>query len=135
MPVGGKRPVLAHHRFTRDVPAQVRRVVGTLVAGRRGAVDIEVVAEALGTSVRTLQRRLRAAGTTYAAVVQQARCAVAQDLLRNPRRTIGEIACAVGYSDHAHFTRAFQRWTGSTPRDYRRRSAPSKAPPHRVRRG
>ena len=74
------------------------------------------------TSVRTLQRRLRAAGLTYSQVVQQARRAAAQQMLRDSTAAIGRIARTLGYSDPAHFTRAFQRWTGSTPRDFRDRS-------------
>ena len=82
--------------------------------------EIQSVAAEMGTSVRTLQRRLRATGSTYGDVVQRTRCAAAQQLLKDRRRRIGEIARKLGYSDHAHFTRAFQRWTGVTPREFRR---------------
>jgi AraC-like DNA-binding protein len=105
----------------RDVVDRVRRVIGTHFAEGSGAPDLGVVAERLGTSVRTLQRRFRAAGLTYAQVAQEARCAVARRMLRETRRKVGAIATKLGYSDHAHFTRAFQRWTGLTPREFRRR--------------
>jgi AraC-like DNA-binding protein len=95
-------------------------VAGLLAAGTR-LPDIRFVAETIGMRVRTLQRRLRGTGCTYADVIQRTRYAAAQDLLKDSRRTIGEIARMLGYSDHAHFTRAFQRWTGLTPRDFRRR--------------
>jgi AraC-like DNA-binding protein len=96
----------------------VRQVIRAL-AGRGGSPDIRLVALTLGTSVRTLQRRLQATGLTYADSVQRARCAAARQMLKDPRRRIGDIARTLGYSDHAHFTRAFQRWTGITPRDFR----------------
>jgi AraC-like DNA-binding protein len=100
----------------------VQHVVTMLLADGRRYPDIQLAAATMGTSVRTLQRRLRAAGVTYALVVQQARCAAARQMLMERRRRIGDIARLLGYSDPAHFTRAFQRWTGTTPRDFRRRA-------------
>jgi AraC-like DNA-binding protein len=92
-----------------------------LLARGRRSPDIDLVAENMGTSVRTLQRQLRAAGLTYSELVRRVRCAAAQRMLKGRRPSIGEIALALGYSDHAHFTRAFQRWTGLTPREFRDR--------------
>lgn len=96
-------------------------MIGTLLARGDGHPDIHRVADRLGTSVRTLQRRLRSDGVTYADVVQRTRCAEARELLRQDGR-IGDVARQLGYSDPAHFTRAFQRWTGVTPREFRRRA-------------
>ncbi len=81
----------------------------------------------MGTSVRTLQRRLRAMGLTYSELVRRARRAAAQRMLKDRGAGIAEIARALGYSHPAHFTRAFGRWTGSTPREFRARKAPAKA--------
>ena len=95
-----------------------------------GAPDIQIVARAVHTSPRTLQRRLRRVGLTFAGVVQRSRCAAAQRMLRDPRRKIADIAHALGYSDPAHFTRAFTRWTGITPTGFRRRNdAPIRSRP------
>ena len=105
----------------RDVVRRLRDVVAAASAEGSGAPAIQVAAERMGTTVRTLQRRLRAQGVTYAAVVAGARAAAARQMLKNLHRSIGDIARSLGYSDHAHFTRAFQRWTGLTPRDFRRR--------------
>jgi AraC-like DNA-binding protein len=96
----------------------VRAVVGALLHG--GPFDVRVVAGSVHTSARTLQRRLHHAGLTYARVVQQARCQAAERLLSDPGCKIGDVARTLGYSDPAHFTRAFHRWTGLTPRDFRR---------------
>jgi AraC-like DNA-binding protein len=98
----------------------VRRVVTMLLESGTGCMDIRIVADKMETSVRTLQRRLHTTGVTYAAVVQQARCAAAREMLKEHQRRISDIARLLGYSDPAHFTRAFQRWTGVTPRDFRR---------------
>src|SRR5581483_7791216 len=61
----------------RAVADDLRHVVASLIVGG-GAGNLDVVAQHMGTSVRTLQRRLRAVGVTYSEVVQQARCAAAE---------------------------------------------------------
>jgi AraC-like DNA-binding protein len=105
----------------RDMTADVRRTIVVLMDDGRGSPDIEVVASAIGISVRTLQRRLHRLGTSYAGVARQVRCDAALRMLQNRERTIGQIARTLGYADHPHFTRAFQRWMGVTPREFRRR--------------
>ncbi len=103
-----------------DLTQRVRQVVGVLLS--RGAPDLHVVASVVNVSVRTLQRRLRADGVSYARVLADARFEAARQMLRDSDVRIGEVARTLGYSDAAHFTRAFQRWTGVTPRDFRRRA-------------
>jgi AraC-like DNA-binding protein len=110
---------------SRDLGQRVQELVGAMLAHGGGAPDIRRVADTIGTSVRTLQRRLQATGSTYGAAVEQARSAAACRLVKDRRRKIGDVARALGYSDHAHFTRAFQRWTGLTPRDFRLRGRES----------
>jgi AraC-like DNA-binding protein len=83
--------------------------------------DIHQTAEFLGVSVRTLQRYLADAGTTHESLVGRARFTMAAAVLEETDTKILEIALDLGYSDHAHFTRAFRRWAGSSPREYRRR--------------
>jgi AraC-like DNA-binding protein len=70
-------------------------------------------------SPRTLQRRLHHAGLTYAQLIAEARRSSAERLLADRSCTIADVARSLGYSDPAHFTRAFQRWTGVTPRAFR----------------
>jgi AraC-like DNA-binding protein len=110
-----------HDPSTRDVAQQVRQVVGGLVTYGAGAPNIHRVADSMGTSVRTLQRQLRAAGLTYAAVLRQERCAAARRMLVGAHCRIADVARMLGYSDPAHFTRAFQSWTGLGPRAFRSR--------------
>jgi AraC-like DNA-binding protein len=83
---------------------------------------IGVTADAIGMSVRGLQRRLAEAGLGYQRLVGQARFATALHLLEGTNARVLDIALDLGYSDHAHFTRAFRRWTGVAPRDFRRMS-------------
>ena len=106
-----------------DVTEHVRRAIVVLMANGRRSPDIEVVAASVGISVRTLQRRLHRSGTSYADVARSIRCDAALEMLKNRQPTIGEIARKLGYADHPHFTRAFQRWMGVSPREFRRRMA------------
>jgi AraC-like DNA-binding protein len=77
------------------------------------------VAETVGMSERTLQRRLAQSRTTYSAIVQEARFLIASDLMADSDLNIADIAFAAGYENASHFCRAFKRLTGVTPRDYR----------------
>jgi len=100
----------------------VRQVVARML--EQGSTDVRAVARAVNTSSRTLQRRLREAGLTYAGLVRQVRCEAASKLLMEPGQAVRDVARKLGYSDPAHFTRAFHRWTGLTPRAYRRLGQP-----------
>lgn len=86
---------------------------------RDGYPDIQVAAEASGSSVRSFQRRLAEANLNYSDVVEQVRFDRAIQLLHNNIQII-DIAGELGYKDAANFTRAFKRWTGVSPREYRR---------------
>jgi AraC-like DNA-binding protein len=81
---------------------------------------IAAVARALGLSVRTLQRWLAAEGGRYEDLVERSRLGSARALLEQTDARVLDIALSLGYSDHAHFTRAFRRWTGVSPVAYRR---------------
>src|SRR5262245_90658 len=108
------------------VAGVVQEIVISLLPG--GYPDIQLVAEVVGMSARTLQRRLHAEGLTFARVVARGRFAEARRLLGDPARKIIDVALDLGYSDHAHFTRAFERWTGIPPREFRRRAVEGGAP-------
>ncbi|MGD8906263.1 MAG: helix-turn-helix transcriptional regulator, partial [Gammaproteobacteria bacterium] len=65
------------------------------------------------------QRTLAKEGTTYSEVVDSARCRAALARLREGDVSLARIALQLGYSEHSAFTRAFRRWTGTTPAVYR----------------
>ena len=88
-----------------------------------GTPTLERVASLAGTSVRTVQRRLAEKGVAYSALVQQARFARAQELLRRPGVRVIDVAYDLGYSDPSHFARAFRRIGGLSPRQYQQRLA------------
>jgi len=99
------------------------RSISAVVALRLldGRSDIDGVAQVLGLGVQGLQRRLREKGFTYREIVDAARHARAVRLLVETRLSVFEIALSLGYETHAAFTRAFTRWEGCAPSEYRRR--------------
>jgi AraC-like DNA-binding protein len=91
------------------------RVRAQLAPGPDGYADLERVAERLFMSGRTLKRKLQERGTTFRALLDDARFRQAQHLLEDPDLGIQQVAIALGYPDPACFTRAFRRWSGRTP--------------------
>jgi AraC-like DNA-binding protein len=83
-----------------------------------GPFTVADAAAQFHTSVRTLQRRLSAAGLTFTDLVDEIRRAAAIELVLAGALTGAQIAHMLGYSDQAHFIRAFKRWTGASPRQY-----------------
>ena len=81
--------------------------------------DLEAAASRLHVSSRTLKRRLARRGTTYQHLLDQTRKARATALLRDTRVPIAQIAATLGYRDPATFTRAFRKWTGRSPSEFR----------------
>jgi AraC-like DNA-binding protein len=97
------------------------REVRSLVHGSNvGFRSLEAVAEMLNQSERTLKRQLAQEGTTFSDILEDMRRQEAIRLLLNTTESLDRIAEALGYSDVANFNRAFKRWTGTTPGQYRR---------------
>jgi AraC-like DNA-binding protein len=84
-----------------------------------GHPDIQLAAALMGCSVRTLQRRLGEAGITYSALIDSIRASLATRMLREGELELNVLASNLGYSEQSAFTRAFRRWTGTTPAHYR----------------
>ena len=100
-----------------DLASSLRRLLTAYLSD--GAPPIKRAAELAGMSVRTLQRRLAQADLSYSDLVKQARFELASTMLRNTDRKIIDIAYELGYTDPAHFTRAFGRLAGLSPNEYR----------------
>jgi AraC-like DNA-binding protein len=86
---------------------------------RQGRLSLERVALRLGTPPRTLQRRLKTEGISFAERVDSLRRELAERYLRDRRLGVQETAFLLGFSDVSAFHRAFVRWTGLTPSRYR----------------
>lgn len=86
--------------------------------------SVEEVARALNMSVRTLQRRLIESGTTFRQASESVMARLAEGYLADPKVSVSEVAFLLGFSEQSAFTRAFRRWTGESPRRWRRGRAP-----------
>lgn len=86
----------------------------------QGETSLEAVAEQLHMSARTLQRRLDEESTNFGEVLDQTRHSAAVGFLKDPSISITETAFLLGFSEPSTFYRAFKRWTGETPANYRK---------------
>ena len=112
-------PVSDHARTTANVARTVEEMLRT---GRPKAAD---VARARSINLRTMQRDLAAWGITYEQLLDDILFNYATSALRDERRSVTNVAFDLGYSDSAHFTRAFKRWCGRTPREFRTGNVPA----------
>lgn len=100
-----------------DVQTQVRRaVIEALPSGTPTEAEL---AQALQMSHRTLQRRLAEAGTSFSTLLDEVRRELAMQHLGDLRKQVTQIAFLLGFAEVASFNRAFKRWTGRTPTEYR----------------
>lgn len=102
--------------------AQVRRVIARQLSG--GATSLESVAKALGMVPRTLQYQLESEGTSFRRVLDDIRHELACLYLQDTAMSLLDVAFLLGYSEQSPFNKAFKRWQGETPGEYRRRVAP-----------
>jgi AraC-like DNA-binding protein len=101
------------------VSHQARQVLCRLLP--QGEPKREAVAQALHVSQRTLQRRLQDEGTSFQRLLDDTRRELAEQYLAQPNLTLLEAAYLLGFADPSNFFRAFRRWFGLTPGEYRAR--------------
>jgi AraC-like DNA-binding protein len=80
---------------------------------------MEVTAQRLAMSVATLRRRLEEEHATFSGIVDELRRQLAEGYLRDDQPTVSEVAFLLGFSDVAAFGRAFKRWHGISPTEFR----------------
>lgn len=104
-----------------DAPNAVSQECARRIAERLGAGEPSqaLIARQMGMSERTLQRRLQAEGTSFNELLEQARRTIACSYLADRKLAAYEVSFLLGYSEPATFFRAFKRWTGKTPLEYR----------------
>jgi AraC-like DNA-binding protein len=98
--------------------ASVRRAIAESM--RDGAPKLTRVAKKIAMGPRTLQRRLKESGADFKQLMNDTRRRFALNYLKDRKNTLTEVAFLLGYSELSAFNRAFKRWTGSTPMEYRR---------------
>jgi len=106
-----------------DLVASAEAMIGLALLDRRP--DIDWLGRHLKVSRRTLQRQLSSHGTSFESLLARVSLARACALLRSGVSAT-EVAFDLGYSDPAHFSRAFRGWTGASPREWRRTASPSR---------
>lgn len=111
--------------FIWGFPAALRSAIRPYLAD--GYPDLHLIAEVVGLTGRTLQRRLQLCGRTYSDLVREARFDLARDLLVDPAARIIDVAMAAGYENPQHFSRAFRQLAGISPTAYRRSTAETKS--------
>jgi len=100
-----------------DIVMQVKtKLTDTLTSG---SVSEKHIAESLNMSLRSLQRRLEEKGYNYKQILEETRRELAEQYIRNSRLSVSEITYMLGFSEPSNFSRAFKRWTGKSPQDYR----------------
>ncbi|MCY1207193.1 putative HTH-type transcriptional regulator [compost metagenome] len=102
-----------------ELVRQVRELIGELLAN--GGVTLEQVAARLNMPSRRLRERLAMAGVRFNDLVTDYRCRLAKDLLLNTDERIEVIVERTGFSEPSTFYRAFKRWVGDTPVEFRRK--------------
>jgi AraC-like DNA-binding protein len=121
---------LARRHAASRFPQRVRDVLRyEMLLGNTGTA---AVARRLGMSPRALQRRLRSHGHSLSQLMDEVRSDAAHEALADPRVALKEVSERLGFSEPSAFHRAFKRWTGLTPQQYRhslRPGAPSPAEP------
>lgn len=85
----------------------------------KGDASLEAIARGLAITPRTLQRRLSEEGTTFLELVDAARYQLARRYLAERQLSVHDTALLLGYSETRAFHRAFKRWAGQTPADFR----------------
>lgn len=104
---------------------KVRRLIRATVVSQHGSVDH--VAEMLSMSKRTLERRLGEEGMSFRRVSDEVNFEVARHLLESTAMPITQIGLALKFSEASAFSRAFRKWAGESPRDWRLRNAGARA--------
>jgi AraC-like DNA-binding protein len=100
---------------------RVRRILRALLVTR--AASVHEVSALLRTTRRTLARRLAAEGTTFKKLSEAVHFEIASQLMQRTALTLTRIAFVLNYSETSAFTRAFRKWSGMTPTEWRVRHA------------
>ncbi len=103
--------------FRKRVERVLRRL---LIAGDPvGGASLEQMAALFSLHPRTLNRRLQAEGTSFRTLLDESRYRIARQLLRDTLLSVEDLAIALGYADATAFSRAFRRWSGTSPSCWR----------------
>jgi AraC-like DNA-binding protein len=123
---GNKELALMHDEFLMkylieikkgDIVQQIKSVIIENLPS--GTVTDNLIARELNLSERSLQRKLKEKGTSFRAVLDDVREMAAIQYIKNPVNSMSDIAFLLGFSEQSAFSRAFKKWTGTSPIKYR----------------
>lgn len=126
LPSGNKQIALMHDEILMkylieikkgDIVNQVKSIILDNLPD--GQVTDKMVASELYLSERSLQRRLKEHETTFRQLLDDVRTMVAKQYIENPINSMSDIAFLIGFSEQSAFSRAFKKWTGKSPVQYR----------------
>jgi AraC-like DNA-binding protein len=100
-----------------DIKRGARSVLIKLLPS--GHVSIEEIAAKLSMSVRTLRRRLKDSGTSFKDLLAETRRELGERYIQDNSMSLTEVAFMLGFSDSSSFSRAYKKWTGQSPSNYR----------------
>jgi len=112
-----EKQLLSFRRADDDLVGQARRQLAQRLP--EGEASLEHLAAALKVSPRSLQRRLQDQGLSYSQLLDEVRRELAERYLEEASLDLTDLALLLGYSEQSAFTRAFKRWTGTAPAEYR----------------
>ena len=123
---GNRELALLHDEFLMKYLVEIKRgdivqqiqsvIIENLPSGK---VTDHLIARELNLSERSLQRKLKEKGTTFRNELDNVREMAAIQYIRNPVNTMSDIAFLLGFSEQSAFSRAFKKWTGTSPMKYR----------------
>ena len=111
------RMLLSQRTLPDDFVGKIKQEIVRDLHG--GEASRDTIASRLGLSPRTMQRRLDENGISFAELLDEVRAELAKNKLQGSDLSLAEIGFLLGFSEQSSFTRAFKRWIGQTPREYR----------------
>jgi AraC-like DNA-binding protein len=120
---GAPGNIVLKYKNTTGLSAQIRRKLRA--AARTEWPDFDTFAQGLHMAPSTLRRRLEEEGQSFQAIKDQLRRDMAIDYLSHSSRSVLEIAAELGFAEPSAFHRAFKKWTGASPGEYRQRMHPA----------
>jgi AraC-like DNA-binding protein len=111
--------ILLKYKNGSSLSARVRRRLRQFLPG--AVPDFEELAQQMSTTPATMRRRLHEEGESYQSIKDQLRRDLAISYLSHSRRSVMDIAVELGFSERSAFHRAFRKWTGASPGEFRRK--------------
>jgi AraC-like DNA-binding protein len=112
--------ILLKYKNGSSLTARVRRRLRQFLPG--SVPDFERLAEEMSMTPATMRRRLHEEGESYQSIKDQLRRDLAISYLSHSKRSVMDIALELGFSERSAFHRAFRKWTGASPGEFRRTS-------------